>query len=442
MSSLAYLANLLETTLCRRPMLLDRERGFCRRRSKCTGRLFVTTLVLGWVQNPMASLQELANVAGTLGAHLSPQALDQRLRSPGAVALLQGVLEAVLAVRLPTLTGTLPLLERFSAVVAIDSTVVRLPDQLGAVWRGSGGYRTRNTQSALKIGIGIDLGSGRLLVPCLSHGRTQDRSLPIQHASLPVGAIRLADLGFWSLRVLGEIVRQGGHFISYLHVQTVLIDPASGERIDLDAWLARLDPTGPVHERDVLLGVTANLPVRLMVQGRSEAETSRRQRQLLTRARAKGKPVSSRTYARAGWDLIVTDLPADRLTAREARALLKARWQIELLFKVWKSGLGLTNWRSANPDRIHAEVLAKLIACLLMQPLFALGWSRPDHSWTHLLTTVRQHIGILIRTLHRPGAIVAVLERLQDELLRIGGVKRRNDRPATFQSLELDPMFA
>jgi len=441
MSSLAYLADLLEVTLCRRPMVLDRERGFCRRRSKCTGRLFVTTLVLGWVQNPMASLQELANVAGALGAHLSPQALDQRLRSPGAVALLQGVLEVVLDMRLPALPATRSLLERFAAVVAIDSTVVRLPDQLGTVWRGSGGYRTRNTQSALKIGIGIDLGSGRLLVPCLDHGRTQDRSLPIQHAELPPGAIRLADLGFWSLRVLGEIVRQGGHFISYLHVQTVLIDPASGARIDLDAWLASLDPT-VAHERDVLLGVTANLPVRLLVQGRSEADTSRRQRQLLTRAREKGTPVSSRTYARAGWDLVVTDLPADRLTVHEARALLKARWQIELLFKVWKSGLGLTSWRSANPDRIHAEVLAKLIACLLMQPLFALGWSRPDHSWTHLLTTVRQHIGPLIRTLHRPDAIVAVLERLQDELLRIGGVKRRNDRPATFQSLEPHAMFA
>lgn len=442
MSSLAYLATLLEQTLSRQPMVIDRECGFCRRRSKCTGRLFVTTLVLGWAQNPAASLQELANLAATLGTRLSPQALDQRLRSRGAVPLLQGVLATVLAVRLPALAVTLPLLERFPAVVAIDSTVVRLPDQLGMVWRGSGGFRARNTQAALKIGIGLDLGRGRLLVPSLTHGRTQDRSLPIQHAQLPPGAVRLADLGFWSLRVLKDIVRRGGHFISYLHVQTVLLDPASGQRIDLDAWLTSLDPAVAVHERTVLLGVTAKLPVRLIVQVRTAEETNRRQRQLLARARSKGVAVSSRTYARAGWDLIVTDLTTDRLTADEARALLRARWQIELLFKLWKSGLGLTRWRSADPDRIHAEVLAKLIACLLLHPLFALGWTRPDHAWHQILTTVRNHLAAIMHHLDHPRALIAELQRLREHLQQIGGVKRRSDRPATFQTFEPDVLFS
>ena len=38
--------------------------------------------------------------------------------------------------------------------------------------------------------------------------------------------------------------------------------------------------------------------------------------------------------ALAGWTLFATNVPSDRLTVREALMLGRARWHIELLFKL------------------------------------------------------------------------------------------------------------
>ena len=47
---------------------------FVRRRSKLTGARFAQTLVFGWLANPGASLEELAQTAATLGLAICPQA--------------------------------------------------------------------------------------------------------------------------------------------------------------------------------------------------------------------------------------------------------------------------------------------------------------------------------------------------------------------------------
>jgi len=400
-----------------------------------------TTLVLGWGMNPEASLVELANVAAMVGTRISPQGLDARLQSPGAAALLADVLAGVLAQRLPGAASTLPILQRFAAVTLIDSTTVVLPDELRERWPGSGGSSPRNTQAALKLGIGLDLGTGALIAPSVTPGRVQDRALPVQHAPVIRNSVRILDRGFWSLPRFSEICGAGGHFISYLQVQTGLLATETRERIDLMAWLDDPGVTDQVRERPVLLGVTARLPVRLIAIRQSAEVTARRRRTLIKQARRKGRSPNVAALERAGWNLLVTDLgPAD-LSVDEAIALLDARWQIELLFKQWKSLQHLARSRSAKPGRRYCEVLAKAIACLLLHSLLNLGWARPQHSFTHDATLVRHYLAPIVLLLDDPFALRTWLARLTAALHRATGVRRRRDRPATFQILESLPLF-
>ena len=51
---------------------------------------------------------------------------------------------------------------------------------------------------------------------------------------------------------------------------------------------------------------------------------------------------------------------SDLLTLTEVLVLLRARWQIELLFKLWKSHGHIDESRSAQPWRVLTEVFAKL----------------------------------------------------------------------------------
>ena len=95
MCVLTDLATTLQTLLTTEAEQAARDTGCVRRVRKLSGATFVQTLVLGWLQDPHASLDALADFAADLGIDLSPQALDQRL-TPAATHCLAAVLTAAL----------------------------------------------------------------------------------------------------------------------------------------------------------------------------------------------------------------------------------------------------------------------------------------------------------------------------------------------------------
>ena len=72
-----------------------------------------------------------------------------------------------------------------------------------------------------------------------------------------------------------------------------------------------------------------------------------RRRRLHEEFRDKGKTPSARLLALAAWTMMVTTVPDAQLSVAEALVLLRERWQIELLFKLWKSQGRVDEWRSA-----------------------------------------------------------------------------------------------
>ena len=67
----------------------------------------------------------------------------------------------------------------------------------------------------------------------------------------------------------------------------------------------------------------------------------------------------------ADWTILITDAPAKRLRFEEALVLLRERWQMELLYKLWKQHGQVDEWRTSNPWRVLCELYAKLIGVLL-----------------------------------------------------------------------------
>lgn len=71
----------------------------------------------------------------------------------------------------------------------------------------------------------------------------------------------------------------------------------------------------------------------------------------------------------AGYLLLITTVPADEMNAREALALYRLRWQIELRIKRAKSLMGLSQMRSKTPEMISAWIQAHIMAQLLVDKL-------------------------------------------------------------------------
>ena len=86
----------------------------------------------------------------------------------------------------------------------------------------------------------------------------------------------------------------------------------------------------------------------------------------------------------ADWTILITDVPAKRLRFEEALVLLRERWQMELLYKLWKSDGQIDEWRTSNPWRVLCELYAKLIGVLLQHWLIVLSpGTIPNAAWSN-----------------------------------------------------------
>ena len=64
-------------------------------------------------------------------------------------------------------------------------------------------------------------------------------------------------------------------------------------------------------------------------------------------------------------NVFITNVPFKDISVQEAYDLYKIRWQIELIFKIWKSILKIHLVRKMKPERLKCYLSAKLLWVLL-----------------------------------------------------------------------------
>ncbi len=432
MTTLPQMAAVLQTVLTQVADACAQRTGAVQRVRKFSGATLVQTLVLGWLGQPTATLEALAQTAASLGVTISPQGLDQRF-TPATATCLGEVLEYAVGALVSADPVALPLIARFRAVLVQDSTVVALPDALEGIWRGTG-ERTGHNRAALKATVRLDLLEGQLAGPLLSAGRTHDRRAAQPLPPIPAGALLVQDLGYFCLEEFARLGAGGAFFLSRLKTRTWVGDPAGRRLPDLTQWLAA-QGTGVV-DLPVHLGAGRPLPVRLLAVQVPRAVATERRRKLRAQAKHKGQAVSQERLRLAGWTVLVTNAPPNLLSLEEALVLYRARWQIELLFKLWKQHGQVDTWRSAQPWRILCEVYAKLLGLLVHHWLLLTScWQFPNRSWVKALQTVRRSAALLLGALRGLLPLTVALEQIARTLAAGCRLNRRKQHPSTYQLL-------
>lgn len=422
-----------------------RHSGFIQRQRKLSGATFVQASVFGWLVNPDATAEERAQVAATCGVQISAHGLDKRCTRRAAQCLGRVLSAAVHRLVIAADPVAIPILRRFSGVYVYDGSVVGLPDALGEAWPGCGGSApTKRSGAALKIGVRLDLLSGELYGPVLKAGRDPDRTLPLEAEKLPVGALQLADLGFFDLGLFRLLDERGGCWLSRFKAGTAVFyeeegDAAPARRLDLGCYLKRLAEEGKEHhERQVWLGVEQRLPARLLAVRVPEAVAEERRRRLRREAKRRQERVSAERLELAEWSCLITNAPPEVLGVQEAPVLMRARWQIERLFDLWKQHGHLDKTRSSKPWRVLCEVYAKLLGLIIQHWLLLSsggGWARADRSLVKAGRTIRQRAPALAEALDKPRRLVSVLRSI-GRCLAVGcRVAKRRKEPGTAQQL-------
>ncbi len=433
MTTVAELTQALQTLFTTTADRLARRTGFVQRTSKLTGAAFVQALVFGWLANPQASVEGLAQAAAAVGVAISAQGLDQRFTEASAV-FLEGMLTAAVQTVIAADPVAIPLLERFTAVVLLDSSTITLPAALALWWPGCS-----TGTAALKLHVRYDLCRGCLSGLVVQEGRISDRSTTMQTAPLPRGALRISDLGFFTLAVFAAMTAQGVYWLSRLAPGTAVYTP-DGVRWDVLDLLAAQD-TATV-DLTVTLGVDQRLPGRLLAVRVPEEVVNQRRRRLRAEAKRRGRTPSAAQLAWCAWTIVVTSVPPALLSLREALVLLRARWQIELLFKLWKSHGHVDESRSANPWRVLTEVFAKLLAMVVQHWLLLVScWAFPDRSLVKAAQTLRPHALAIASSLAYPAFLDHILAVVQRCVAAGCRLNRRKKKPNTYQLL-LEPALA
>ena len=384
-------------------------------------------LVLGWWKQPEAGPSALARFAGSLGVQLEKQTLDCHFTERTAtwlLALLQRAVEHVVCAE----AIQVPLLQQFTAVVLEDGSSLRLPDVLKQVWKGCGG-RASASAAALKVTIRWDLLHGRLQGPYLQEGRRHELASVLCGQVMAPGTLWIADLGYWTLKWLRAVSQGGVYFL--MRYKPGIILWQGKERLDL----LRVLPTVGGERLELLVEVGAHkmlTGVRLLAERVPAEVAAGRQQRLREYAREHGKAVNPLVLELANWTIMVTNVPANMLTIEQALALLRARWQIELLFKLWKQHALLDEWKASSPWRILCEVYAKLLAMVVQHWFLLLScWDDPHHSLPAVAEVLREQVPTLVHGLVGQFSLPRAI-RLMTQSVRGGcSIPQRSTRQST-----------
>ena len=412
------------------------QTGCVKRNRKLTGSALAQTLVFGWLEHPEASYQQLTETAATLGIQVSRQALEQRL-TPETAEMLKLTLEAAITETLEVASRpqVVPLLEQFTGVYVQDSTWISLPDELHGTWKGPP-KKNHPHKAALKLHLCFDVLTGRFQQFHITDGMTADSSAAKAADPLPPGSLRLADLAYFSLDTLEKLTQDGIYWISRLKANSYLSDE-TGEPLNLEKMLRETEENTHIR-KPIRIGKTKQLQAYLIAERLSQAETDKRRRSIRYRAKRKAHPPSKTLLRLAGWNLYITNIEADQLTPKQICVIVGIRWQIELMFKCFKSIAKLDVSRSQKPDRILCEVYAKLIALLIQHAtLLGTGWRCIQHTLMKTTRFIAGYARILTMSFqHSTAALLETLTDIKRAFENVGFLEEGSGKNTTFRRLQ------
>ena len=286
-----------------------RQTQFVRRQSPLTGLKFLQVLVFGFLERPRATLVDLAQACHDVGVTISPQGFDERLTAK-SVAFLKAMFEQACRVFQNQQAFPVALVQQFTGIYIVDSTILSLPPPMHTEYPSCGG---NGSPASLKIQLVFEFLRGNFSQVTLQAGRAADQAYREYLAVITAGALFIADLGYFSLNALQLAVQQRAFFLLRYYPRTAVLTPEA-VALDLPTWLRT--ETAAQCERAIGLGATHHLACRLIAVRLPEAVAEERRRKARAKARreGRGRTLSAEYTYLLGWNLFVTNVPAARLT--------------------------------------------------------------------------------------------------------------------------------
>lgn len=345
---------------------MGKHSGFVQRKcKKISAYHFVVGFLISCL-NGKSTFSEWALQISLLSAKpVSKQAVFDRLHK-GATDFAKRLLEYCLLKQIGK-DFTSSLFEGFGKVLLHDSTTLKLPEVLAAIFPGN---HSRGVQKAVaRIQSIFDIKAMKFFHFSLTSFTQNDQGDSGNIvAMIKKNDLVIRDLGYFSLAVFEKLIEAKAHFLSRLRYGVTITD-RHGKAILLKKLLKQKRGT----DRWVYIGSKKKVFVRLVmipVPAAQRAEKIRKAKQ----DRDRRLNHSKEYYQWLGFNVYITTVDQEKWTARQVYKAYSVRWQIEIIFKSWKSGFNLQqilHEGCTNEHRVRVSIfLMLLFICLFMQKIY------------------------------------------------------------------------
>ncbi|MEQ9102347.1 MAG: IS4 family transposase [Imperialibacter sp.] len=345
---------------------MARQTGFKQRSSVITAESFLNTAFFSNAQSCPSLSEYSIGLAYDASINVSKQAIDKRFNCK-TEALLSQVLQLVISRQLKR-TSTLKH-DFFSEIRIQDSSKFIAPKNLADTFPGYGGV---GREAIAQVQLEYDLLGGKVTELSLGSALDADAKECMKNIDqIPPKALLIRDLGYFSPKAFEEIRKRNLYFVSRAKAQWFMYVKHDGQLVRLtidDIKEKLLTQKQQYIDLDIYLGRKILSPVRLIASLIPDEQARKR----IKRKKDNKTKVSKLTEQSACLNLFVTNVEREVCDAIQVYKLYTLRWQIELIFKTWKSIMRLHKIHAMNATRFKCVLLIKLIWVMLNWALLRL----------------------------------------------------------------------
>ncbi len=389
---------------------------------KITAKDFLEIMVFNDKNLKKQSLNDLSiDFLESHNIRLRKQSINERINDK-AVDFIKQVLGEVLKAQIKIEKGEF---RHFNRLLIKDSTSFQLNEALSDSYPGSGGG---GSAAGIRFQFEFDYLKGAILDLSL-HAFNEPDATDSKKTLERIQAkdLILRDLGYMNLGVLKAIDAKGAYYLSRLNVSTKVYE-RQGEaykEISFRALRQRMLEEGTtVKELEVYAG-RQKLKSRLVMYLLPETIYQRRlnRHKAINQKKQRGQ-VAKEIKGRAHFNLFLTNTREDQISKEQIWSLYRLRWQIELVFKIWKSLVELDKIKKVKKARLELYFYSKLL-------LIILGWQvlRQVSAWLYryekkALSIMKSYKSILKKLTTQGLEILTKVDCLKEILLKFYKLSR------------------
>jgi hypothetical protein len=319
-----------------------------------------------------------ANLGSNTNMDISSQAIDQRFNDR-AVEFLKRLFTIFLKNDILLDSNIESLWDsHFKRIRITDSTAFQVPEAYKDEFAGSGGSAK---VAGVKIQLEYELKTGNFLHVEVEPARGSDNTFGSKiNDTFQPKDLSLRDLGYFSFNDFKDIESKGAFYISRLKPNVAVYlknedveyykngNPKKEtifKRTDLIDIASKINDGEILEIEEAFVGKVEKRKERLLIYKLTKEQLKKRKEKSEYTAKRKGIKKSELTIALLGITVYITNIEASILPKNQIYECYSLRWQVEIIFKIWKSIFHLSKVKPVKIERFKCQLYGKLILLIL-----------------------------------------------------------------------------